>query len=68
MVGYWSNRDREERYSDPEEQVRAEFWAELIYRYQHESIRIGIEIVVPDRTPSDCADLVVFQDDERKRP
>jgi type I restriction enzyme M protein len=22
-----------ERYADPEEQVRAEFWAELIYRY-----------------------------------
>ena len=26
--------DHSERYSDPEEQVRAEFWAELIYRYQ----------------------------------
>jgi type I restriction enzyme M protein len=57
-----------ERYSDPEEQVRAEFWAELIYRYQYEPNRIGIEIVVPDRTPSDRADLVVFRDDERKRP
>lgn len=60
--------DHIERYSDPEEQVRTEFWAELIYRYQYEPIRIGIEIVVPDRTPSDRADLVVFQDDERKRP
>ena len=60
--------DHTERYSDPEEQVRAEFWAELIYRYQYEPIRIGIEIVVPDRTPSDRADLVVFRDDERKRP
>lgn len=28
--------DHSERYSDPEEQVRAEFWAELIYRYQYE--------------------------------
>jgi type I restriction enzyme M protein len=60
--------DHTERYSDPEEQVRAEFWAELIYRYQYEPNRIGIEIVVPDRTPSDRADIVVFQDDERKRP
>jgi type I restriction enzyme M protein len=57
-----------ENYSDPEEQVRAEFWAELIYVYGYEPKRIGIEIVVPDRTPSDRADLVVFRDDERKRP
>lgn len=57
-----------ERYADPEEQVRAEFWAELIYRYGYEPHRIGIEVIVPDRTPLDRADLVVFRDDERKRP
>ncbi|HRF98370.1 MAG TPA: hypothetical protein PLZ51_24345, partial [Aggregatilineales bacterium] len=28
-----------ERYFDPEEQVRAEFWAELIYRYGYEPQR-----------------------------
>ena len=60
--------NRTERYSDPEEQIRAEFWAELIYRYGYEPQRIGIEITVPDRTPSDRADLVVFRDDNRKRP
>ena len=57
-----------ERYADPEEKVRAEFWAELIYRYGYEPNRIGVEVTVPDRTPSDTADLVVFRDDERKRP
>jgi type I restriction enzyme M protein len=57
-----------ERYADPEEQVRAEFWAELIYRNGYEPARIGVEITVPDRTPSDRADLVVFRDDERKKP
>ena len=57
-----------ERYSDPEEKVRAEFWAELIYRYGYEPVRIGIEVTVPDRTPTDRADLVVFSDDARKRP
>jgi len=57
-----------ERYSDPEEKVRAEYWAELIYRYRYEPARIGVEVTVPDRTPSDRADLVVFQDDGRKRP
>ncbi len=60
--------DHSERYSDPEEQVRAEFWAELIYRYGYEPDCIGIEITVPDRTPSDRADLVIFTDDTRKRP
>lgn len=60
--------DHAERYSDPEEKVRAEYWAELIYRYGYEPQRIGIEITVPDRTPSDRADLVVFRDDVRKRP
>jgi len=57
-----------ERYSDPEEQVRAEFWAELIYRYGYEPARIGVEITVPDRTPKDAADIVVFHDDTRTRP
>lgn len=60
--------DHAERYSDPEEKVRAEFWAELIYRYGYEANRIGVEVTVPDRTPSDRADLVIFRDDARKRP
>src|SRR5207302_9257622 len=41
-----------ERYADPEEQVRAEFWAELIYHYGYEPGCIGIEIIVPRRTPA----------------
>ncbi len=59
---------RSERWSDPEEKVRAEFYAELIYRYGYSPDRIGVEITVPDRSPNDYADLVVFKDDERKRP
>jgi type I restriction enzyme M protein len=57
-----------ERYDDPEEKVRAEFWAELIYRYQYDPARIGVEVTVPDRLPADRADLVVFRDDARKSP
>jgi type I restriction enzyme M protein len=57
-----------ERFADPEEQVRAEFWAELIFRYGYEPARIGVEVTVPDRTPKDTADLVVFLDDARTRP
>ena len=60
--------NRSHRWSDPEEKVRAEFYAELIYRYGYSPDRIGVEITVPDRSPNDFADLVVFKDDERKRP
>ncbi|MFH1109999.1 MAG: N-6 DNA methylase [Planctomycetota bacterium] len=57
-----------ERYADPEEKVRAELYAELVYKYGYAVERIGVEVTVPDRTPKDAADLVVFRDDERKRP
>lgn len=60
--------NRGEKWSDPEEKVRAEFYAELIYRYGYSPDRIGVEITVPDRSPSDFADLVVFKDDARKAP
>ncbi len=60
--------DRRERWSDPEEKVRAEYYAELIHRYGYPPKRIGVEVTVPDRSPNDFADLVVFHDDERKRP
>jgi len=59
---------RSEKWSDPEEKVRAEFYAELIYRYGYSPDRIGVEYTVPDRSPSDYADLIVFKDDKRKHP
>jgi type I restriction enzyme M protein len=55
-----------ERYADPEEQVRAEFWAELIYKYEYSPARLDLEVTVPRRTPSDRADIVIYNDDERK--
>ncbi len=57
-----------ERFSDPEEQIRAEFWAELIFRYGYDPQRIGVEVTVPDRRPIDVADLVIFNDDAHTRP
>ena len=53
---------------DPEELVRAAFYVELIERYQYPKERLNIEIIVPRRTPSDLADIVVFEDDEQKKP
>ncbi len=60
--------DHSERWSDPEEKVRAEFWAELIYKYDYPPERIGFEVNVPRRTPNDYADLVIYRDDELKSP
>ena len=51
-----------ERWADPEENVRAAYFAELIYRYGYSAACIGIEVTVPDRTPVDRADLVIFCD------
>lgn len=60
--------DYSERWSDPEAKVRAAYYAELIHRYGYLPRRIGVDVVVPDRVPHDAADLIVFQDDARKRP
>ena len=57
-----------ERWSDPEEKVRAELWAELIYKYEYPPERIAFEFNVPRRTPNDYADLVLFRDDDLKSP
>ena len=60
--------DRRYRFTDPEEKVRARYYVELIERYQYPETRIDLEVAVPRRTPSDFADLVIFQDDDKQIP
>ena len=60
--------NRSERLSDPEETIRAELWAELVYQYQYRPERIGVEVKIPGRTPNNYADLVVYEDDNKKQP
>lgn len=67
-ITYVTSDNHIENYNDPEEKVRAEFWAELIYKYEYPANRIKVEVVVPDRLPTDRADIVIFMDDECKRP
>lgn len=67
-ITYVTCENHSENYSDPEEKVRAEFWAELIYKYEYPVNRIKIEVVIPDRLPQDRADIVIFSDDECKHP
>lgn len=60
--------DKEYKFTDPEEKVRARYYVELIERYQYPEDRIDLEVSVPGRAPDVFADVVVFQDDERKNP
>ncbi len=62
--------EHSERWVDPEEKVRAEFWAELIYKYEYRPERIRFEVRIPHNTPNDLADLVVYgdKDNELKAP
>lgn len=67
---HYVDANHSERWSDPEEKVRAEFWAELIFNYQYRPERIRFEVKVPRRTPHDLADIVIYrdEDDELKSP
>lgn len=67
-ITYVTSDNHSENYNDPEEKVRAEFWAELIYKYEYPANRIKVEVSIPDRVPTDRADIVIFEDDECKRP
>ena len=67
-ITYKASDIHSERYDDPEEQVRAEVWAELIYNYSYPANRVKVEVTIPNRLPTDRADIVVFADDECKRP
>ncbi len=56
------------RWVGPEEKIRAELWAELIYKYEYPQARIGVEVTIPGRVPNNRADLVVYNDDDLKSP
>lgn len=60
--------DKKYRFTDPEEQVRSEYYVELIEQYQYPENRIDLEVTVPRRTPSDFADIVIFRDDAKMNP
>ena len=55
-----------DNYRDPEEKVRAEFFVELVERYQYRPERIDFEVEVPRREPKDKADVVIYRDDVLK--
>ena len=67
-VTYRLGVERQYKWSDPEEQVRAEFILTLIFHYDYSPQRIATELSIPGRTPTNWADIVVFRDDRRRDP
>ena len=55
-------------FTDPEEQVRAKFYMELIEKYGYEESHVDLEVRVPRRVPNDLADIVVYKNADHKQP
>ncbi len=65
---YHCSRNYSTSFKNPEEKVRASYFVELVLDYQYPKERINFEVTVPRRTPEDRADIVVYEDDELKKP
>lgn len=61
-------KQKNQDYPNPEERVRMIYVKELILKYKYPKDKIDIEVLVPRRTPEDRADIVVFSDEEHKKP
>jgi type I restriction enzyme M protein len=65
-ITYRCSKDYTTGFKNPEEKVRASYFAELVLDYKYPAKRIVFEDPVPRRTPEDRADIVVYDDDELK--
>ena len=65
-ITYHCSRDYTTSFKNPEEKVRASYFSELILDYDYPNKRIDFEVKTkPDK---DAADVVVYEDDELKKP
>ena len=67
-ITYHGSRDYTTSFKNPEEKVRAFYFAELVLDYKYPMKRIDFEVTIPRRTPADRADIVVYEDDKLKTP
>lgn len=67
-ITYHCSRNYITSFKNPEEKIRASYFAELSLDYQYPEKRIDFEVPVPRRTPKDRADIVVYEDGELKEP
>jgi len=56
------------RFSDPEEQVRANSYLSLVLEYGYTAEQIDIEVAVEHRVPNIYADIVIYADKSLKKP
>ena len=61
-------KDKQYNINNPEEQVRASVFVELVLDYLYSKELMDLEISTPHRTPSYFADILVFNDKENKDP
>ncbi len=57
-----------ENLNDPEEKVRAEYYFDLLERYHYPAKRVELETEMPARVPRFYADIVIYEDDAKKKP
>lgn len=67
-ITYFCNREYSTTFKNPEEKIRAAYFVELIRDYKYPASRIDIEVKVERRIPDDRADIVVYEDDDCKKP
>ena len=67
-ITYNCKREFTTKFNNTEEKIRASYFTELILDYQYPAKNIDMEVIVPRRTPEDKADIVVYEDDETKKP
>ncbi len=57
-----------ENLNDPEEKVRAEYYFDLLEKYHYPAKRLELETEMPARVPRFFADIVIYEDDAKKKP
>lgn len=57
-----------ENLNDPEEKVRAEYYFDLLEKYRYPAKRVELETEMPARVPRFFADIVIYEDDAKKKP
>ncbi len=67
-VKYVLAKEQSYNWNDPEEWVRSTTVSWLIVDKGYPANRIKLEVSVPRRTPSDFADIVVYNDDHCREP
>ena len=60
--------EHKENLNDPEEKVRAEYYFDLLEKYHYPAKRIELETEMPARVPRFFADIVIYEDDAKKKP